>query len=55
LAVQDDAAPAVAPRKIRGRKAFAGGFEFFDFTVYATYLGMIGETFFPSSNDLVRS
>jgi MFS family permease len=29
------------------------GFEFFDFTVYATYLGMIGQAFFPSDNVLV--
>ena len=28
------------------------GFEFFDFTVYATYLGMIGQAFFPSDNVL---
>jgi hypothetical protein len=24
--------------------------EFFDFTVYVTYLGMIGQAFFPSDN-----
>jgi MFS family permease len=29
------------------------GFEFFDFTVYATFLGMIGQAFFPSDNSLV--
>ena len=29
------------------------GFEFFDFTVYATYLGMIGQAFFPSDNAFV--
>ncbi len=28
------------------------GFEFFDFTVYATYLGLIGQAFFPSDNVL---
>jgi predicted MFS family arabinose efflux permease len=26
------------------------GFEFFDFTVYATFLGLIGQAFFPSGN-----
>ena len=29
------------------------GFEFFDFTVYATFLGLIGQAFFPSDNALV--
>jgi len=29
------------------------GFEFFDFTVYATYLGLIGQAFFPSDNVFV--
>jgi MFS family permease len=29
------------------------GFEFFDFTVYATFLGQIGQAFFPSENALV--
>ncbi len=29
------------------------GFEFFDFTVYATFLDLIGQAFFPSSNPLV--
>ena len=29
------------------------GFEFFDFTVYATFLGLIGQAFFPSDNAFV--
>ena len=29
------------------------GFEFFDFTVYATYLGLIGQAFFPSDDVFV--
>lgn len=29
------------------------GFEFFDFTVYATFLDLIGEAFYPSSNPFV--
>ncbi len=29
------------------------GFEFFDFTVYATYLNLIGQAFFPSDNVFV--
>jgi MFS family permease len=42
---------------LKARGVFAAvlgnGFEFFDFTVYATFLGMIGEAFFPSDNILV--
>ena len=30
--------------------ALGNGLEFFDFTVYVTYLGMIGQAFFPSDN-----
>jgi MFS family permease len=45
---------AVAPRSLRARGVFAAvlgnGLEFFDFTVYATYLSMIGHAFFPSEN-----
>ena len=29
------------------------GYEFFDFTVYATFLGLIGQAFFPSDNVFV--
>ena len=46
-----------ATRSLGGKGIFAAalgnGFEFFDFTVYVTYLGMIGEAFFPSDNALV--
>jgi MFS family permease len=52
-----DAAPAFAPPALKARGVFAAvlgnGFEFFDFTVYATFLGMIGQAFFPSDNMLV--
>jgi MFS family permease len=52
-----DTAPAVAKPELKARGVFAAvlgnGFEFFDFTVYATFLGMIGEAFFPSDNILV--
>ena len=52
-----DAAPAFARPALKARGVFAAvlgnGFEFFDFTVYATFLGMIGEAFFPSNNALV--
>jgi MFS family permease len=52
-----DAAPAFARPTLKARGVFAAvlgnGFEFFDFTVYATFLGMIGQAFFPSDNVLV--
>jgi MFS family permease len=52
-----DAAPASARPTLKARGVFAAvlgnGFEFFDFTVYATFLGMIGQAFFPSDNVLV--
>jgi MFS family permease len=52
-----DAGPALARPALRARGVFAAvlgnGFEFFDFTVYATFLGMIGQAFFPSDNVLV--
>jgi MFS family permease len=54
MAAQVDTAPAVAPRRLGATGVFAvvlgNGFEFFDFTVYATYLGLIGQAFFPSNN-----
>jgi MFS family permease len=54
LAVQVDLAQAVAPRPLRAKGVFAAalgnGLEFFDFTVYVTYLGMIGQAFFPSDS-----
>ncbi len=57
MAAKADAAPGVARRAIGAKGVFAAvlgnGFEFFDFTVYATYLGMIGQAFFPSDNPLV--
>lgn len=51
------AAATAAVRPISAKGVFAAvlgnGFEFFDFTVYATYLGLIGAVFYPSSNPLV--
>ena len=51
------AAPGVARPALKAKGVFAAvlgnGFEFFDFTVYATYLGMIGQAFFPSDNVFV--
>jgi MFS family permease len=48
---------ALARPALKARGVFAAvlgnGFEFFDFTVYATFLGMIGQAFFPSGNILV--
>jgi MFS family permease len=57
LTVNADAAPGVARPALGAKGVFAAvlgnGFEFFDFTVYATYLGMIGQAFFPSDNVFV--
>jgi MFS family permease len=54
LAVQVDSVQAVAPRSLEAKGVFAAalgnGLEFFDFTVYVTYLGMIGQAFFPSES-----
>ena len=51
------AAAVAAARPIGAKGVFAAvlgnGFEFFDFTVYATYLDLIGAAFYPSSNPLV--
>jgi MFS family permease len=52
-----ESAPALARPSLRAWEVFAAvlgnGFEFFDFTVYATFLGLIGQAFFPSDNALV--
>src|SRR5271165_2454368 len=44
-------------RPIGAKGVFAAvlgnGFEFFDFTVYATFLDLIGAAFYPSSNPFV--
>ena len=57
MTVNVDAAPAVGRDPIGAKGVFAAvlgnGFEFFDFTVYATYLGQIGQAFFPSDNVLI--
>jgi MFS family permease len=57
LAVQGESAEAVALRSLGAKGVFAAalgnGLEFFDFTVYVTYLGMIGQAFFPSDNAFV--
>src|SRR5208337_4387064 len=51
------AASAAAARPIGAKGVFAAvlgnGFEFFDFTVYATFLDLIGAAFYPSSNPFV--
>ena len=48
MAVQVDSAPAIARPALGAQGVFAAvlgnGFEFFDFTVYATFLGMIGQS-----------
>ena len=52
-----NSAEAVTPRSLGAKGVFAAalgnGLEFFDFTVYVTYLGMIGQAFFPSDNAFV--
>jgi len=57
LTAAADTAHALGRPALKARGVFAAvlgnGFEFFDFTVYATFLGMIGEAFFPSDNKLV--
>ena len=57
MAVQGESAEAVTPRSPGAKGVFAAalgnGLEFFDFTVYVTYLGMIGQAFFPSDNAFV--
>jgi predicted MFS family arabinose efflux permease len=57
LTAEAGAAHGVARPALRAKGVFAAvlgnGFEFFDFTVYATYLGMIGQAFFPSDNVFV--
>jgi MFS family permease len=57
LIAKADAVLGVARPALRAKGVFAAvlgnGFEFFDFTVYATYLGMIGQAFFPSDNVFV--
>ncbi len=50
-------APSDARPRLDAKGVFAAvlgnGFEFFDFTVYATFLGLIGQAFFPSDTALV--
>jgi len=57
LTVQVEVVPTPAPRTLGAKGIFAAvlgnGFEFFDFTVYATFLGQIGQAFFPSDNAFV--
>ena len=52
--VQVDLVRAVASRSLGAKGVFAAalgnGLEFFDFTVYVTYLGMIGQAFYPSDS-----
>lgn len=54
---QSVSAPTVARPRLDAKGVFAAvlgnGFEFFDFTVYATFLGLIGQAFFPSDNAFV--
>ena len=57
MTAKADAGWEVARPALGAKGVFAAvlgnGFEFFDFTVYATYLGMIGQAFFPSDNVFV--
>jgi MFS family permease len=57
LTANAEAAPGAARPALGAKGVFAAvlgnGFEFFDFTVYATFLGMIGQAFFPSDNPLI--
>ena len=54
---QSVSAPADVRPRLDAKGVFAAvlgnGFEFFDFTVYATYLGLIGQAFFPSDSAFV--
>ena len=56
MTAEADVAPAFVQPALKARGVFAAvlgnGFEFFDFTVYATFLGIIGQAFFPSDNVL---
>jgi MFS family permease len=55
--VQVDAELGTGAPRIGAKGVFAAvlgnGLEFFDFTVYATFLDLIGQAFFPSANPLV--
>ncbi len=57
MTVKVEVVPTPAPRTLGAKGIFAvvlgNGFEFFDFTVYATFLGQIGQAFFPSDNAFV--
>src|SRR5579872_4895801 len=57
LAVSVDSKERVAEQRLGARNVFAAvlgnGLEFFDFTVYASYLGMIGQAFFPSNDPFI--
>jgi MFS family permease len=54
---QSASAPTIARQSLDAKGVFAAvlgnGFEFFDFTVYLAYLGLIGQAFFPSDNVFV--
>ncbi len=54
---QSVSAPADVRPRLDAKGVFAAvlgnGFEFFDFTVYATYLGLIGQAYFPSDSAFV--
>jgi hypothetical protein len=49
---------AARPTRAFGAKGIfatvlGNGFEFFDFGVYAIYIGIIGQTFYPADNPFV--
>src|ERR1700761_8735200 len=50
---------AVARPALGARGVFAvvlgNGYEFFDFGVYAVYIGVLGQTFFPANNTLASA
>jgi hypothetical protein len=57
VAIPEGSLPAATRRPIGAKGVFAAvlgnGYEFFDFGVFAAYLGILGQTFFPADNTLV--
>jgi len=56
VALPEASLPVTARRPLGAKGVFAAvlgnGYEFFDFGVFAAYLGVLGQTFFPSDNTL---
>jgi MFS family permease len=57
VALLEDTRPAATRGPLGAKGVFAAvlgnGYEFFDFGVFAAYLGILGQTFFPADNTLV--